>query len=425
MPMLSAAVERIPPRPVPVIPPVEPAAANSLDATSASSLGAKSAVSALPEYTAPIKTPYGGRAGFSVTAAAGNNWVSWSRNITVDLVEMAQKMHRGWVLGAAADLSFFWEGIPLGERFSLGFALNAGGNLAAVADQGLLSLLGNGFPNGAHGSLSFRGALYGELAILLRGSVPLPNRSLTLAFKPAIFVPLLYAAPDSSISISIDSSGDPPVLEADINYNAVFYMPFTPDDPWGILSSLGMDISLEAEYPMRDNLDLGLFLRHIPLIPATPKYRLTMKETAPEQIDNLLAEDTLTKLGNLVATELITTENYTERNRRPFALGISARYRPLTWLRVDALAGMVFDGYSESIPFSPEYRLGVDLRSPYVVGFSLSHSYQDHLFAERAGLIFDFNVLEIGLSAAFSSQDFLKSFSLAGLEFSLGLTAKF
>jgi hypothetical protein len=318
-------------------------------------------------------------------------------------------------------------------------ALNVLGSMTAVADNGLLSIPAHGFAdaaggNGAgggavHGALSFNGGFYLELPVSLHFPISLPSgklRSFGITIRPALFVPLLYTAPNTSF-IRIDAS-DSNGINANVTYNAVFYAPFNPfgdSDGYagGILSSMGMDISLGLEYPLSDTLGVSLYLRNIPIIPSTPRYRLAMTGIRTAQVDDIFGS--LDSLGGLFqAPALETGVNTTVRVMRPFALGAGILWTPFRekrFLSVDALVGMVFDGYG--IPL--EYQLGVELRSPWVVGAAFTHAYTGHLFRQRATLLFTLPAVELSLGAGLRSQDITKSFDLVGLELSLGLTAMF
>jgi hypothetical protein len=361
------------------------------------------------------------RAGFYADASAGNNWAVWSRVIRLNFTDMAANLRNGLMLGAAVDASLFFEGLSVGQNLSMGFALNTKGNMAAVADRDLLNIPAEGFAGGgARGSLRFYGGLYFELPVSFRFPVSLPadnSRPFGVTVRPAFFVPLLHAAPDSSIRIEASDSGG--AINADITYNAVFYTPFGGDGG-DFFSSLGMDVSLEAKYPLLNNLDINCYLRNIPLIPSTPRYRLAMTGTRHGEVDDFFGSlDGMAGLFDVPSIE--TGVNTSERVIRPFAFGFGASWEPFSFLTVNALLGMVFDGYG--VPL--EYQLSGEYRSPYLVGAALAHAYTDHLFREKLTLLFTLPALEISLGAGLRSQNFLKSFTPAGAELSMGLTTRF
>jgi outer membrane protease len=106
---------------------------------------------------------------------------------------------------------------------------------------------------------------------------------------------------------------------------------------------------------------------------------------------------------------------------RPFRLGAEVAWRPFSknWFTLTGSAGIAATNpfgadFDWATSLYPEYSVSADVTLVYVFGFNATSSYINHMFTQSLGFKLNLRLLELDVSIASSSADFLKSWTLAG-----------
>jgi hypothetical protein len=313
---------------------------------------------------------------------------------------------------------------------SLSFGLFGGFEVDgfAGASEDLIRLIKEG--NGRGGT--FDGTLMAGASVFVDAGIraSFPVKRLRLTVKPAVFAPLLYVPPPD-ISWRMDTSGGSTTVVLDaikMDMYSVLDLNDTRDGSTSMTIPLGADLSVEAVYPLFAKLDVGLGIEHIPLAPASLRYRARMESsTAIYKLDDIFGID-LGGGGSLNAPALpaFTTTYSSGESRlvfRPLRFDFFAEYRPrgedLFVIRpVIGFSVLTIYGYNKAC-----FNAGVEGQLNILRGFSLSLStaYRERVWRQSLGFMANFRVFELIAGVSFQGTNFTSSFAGRGLGVSLGM----
>jgi hypothetical protein len=315
-----------------------------------------------------------------------------------------------------------------------GFGLNVGldVNLDIAIPNKMFSLLSQGNSGGnqkTSGDMTIAGSIFAAVDIpiyvrvidvpyVIAPKSDAPRPKLKLGVTPGIFYPVMYI-PENGVHYELDTGDHLSVsVNGDINIYSAFNLE-NRDKFEDIPTQGGFDLTLSGEYPLASWLDAGLTISHIPVVPATLKYKTSMKVDGSDLIndDNLL--DGLDMEG-LEVSDVATTEG-SQKIMRPLRFDLYALYRPL-----DAQGfGITVRpnlGFTVLRAGSDSFNAGADveMRVARILYFNLGTGYREGLWNHHTGLTLNFHVIELSLGAALQSQDFVQSFNVGGLSVTLG-----
>jgi hypothetical protein len=281
-----------------------------------------------------------------------------------------------------------------------------------------------------------------------------------IKFRPAVFVPLVYVPP-GGITYSYERSStknDDGVsvtgVKFTVKYDLGIYTPIpigeflngaaNPDplamgqallDEW---KGFGYDFNLGVEYPYDEQLDLGLNLTGIPLIPANLGYGMGMKgeawmDTSKIDIYKLLKEDA--DMEELLKDAYGYPDNFdfdpipaaSLKVLRPFKAVAYADWRPFETQLLSLIPSLGFainPLYVQPASFEGGLSVRLDLGNIFVATFGIN--YNDRKWKNSIDLtLLNLYIFQIDLGLVFQSQDFVESWRGAGFAVNFGLKLGF
>ncbi|MDR2739789.1 MAG: hypothetical protein LBB68_08180 [Treponema sp.] len=387
--------------------------------------------------------------GFDAGASIANSYLIMKdilrETVTLDLSQMDDLYDGFSVLFNAHGKAF----INVNLGVSWGFGLFAGADAMGQfkIPQSMVELLARG--NDLNKSYSDDLGL-GAAAFLETGFwTSLKFRRIKFTVQPAYYVPLAYLG-KPTVHYSF-CAGEDGTISVHGKYKAELYTPISLGDAGSldigsilskdsldignILSKGGIDISLRAEYPLYYNLILGGTITHIPFFPAqlSDKYSISGSFGFPDK-DGKDGKDKKNIIdiinGKEDAPELIMNPpekgNGNKIVLRPLKVGVDAVYRPfrLRLLAVKPNLALVFNSIYD-IPVYADFGLTGELNLADIFILGVGTRYEDLVWKQRANLVLNFRVIELGIGISTQSQQFLKSFQGAGLGVDVGFRMGF
>lgn len=393
-------------------------------------------------FAAPLygEKPYrSAELGGNIDAAFANNYFGSSDIFNFQnkvLLDFRQKPLENFALNADIGADFFFN-INIGERLSFGLFAGVDAAMYAEVSKSLFSLLGQGNSQ-AHsfsGNALLGGSAYADAGV----KVGARTGALRLTVKPAMYVPLFYL-PNPSIAYSVDTAENTIDMKVGINMKVFTLVPLGDDLSINVgdvlerigSDSKGFDLAVEGVYTVRQELDLGLALTHIPLFPARlHHYRLwDMSYTfAPESFFDLLQGD-----GNI--TDALIEEGGATSSAgrnvsfwvfRPFRIDLYAEYKPagvnLFVLRPNiGFSLLTIYGYDKVC-----FNIGLEgqLHLGRLFGFSVSSGYTERVWEHALGMGVNLRVFELDVKAAMRGTSYASSFNGDGIGVSVGFRVGF
>ena len=244
------------------------------------------------------------------------------------------------------------------------------------------------------------------------------------SIRPALFTPLISVS-DSQISYTMQSTSAG-LTEITGTTDVSVCSPFSLEEmSKGLdtgtvigktLAASGLDLALSAEYPLMTMLDLGATLKGVPVVPSRMAYRARYSSTFSFKMDNLLQnyDDSLfkTSSGSESAFEKKTTYVL-----RPFKVGVTASYRPLSTKLVTLTPDLAMAIYHD-VYVDGGVQAKLDIMNLWIL--TLDSRYVDKVWRQSIGSTLNFRLIQFDTVIGSQSQSFLKSFQGAGFYASLG-----
>lgn len=375
------------------------------------------------------------------------------KDLVIDLTKLAQDLpDYGFAANVGANAKTYFN--MDFNKWGFGVFAQVSGNFNLGLSKDIFTFLGEGIQVGEEVVTSVNMGLesYAEVGVPVKAKVG----KLTIRATPSVYVPLVYVPqPNATITVSNNYDGSiTAVASADFAMYSVVDLSsafaggsFSGVD--GILDELkgidiqstllnkgGIDLNATVEYAFSKGFDLGVYA-HVPLKPATLDYKTSGNVSFTASVNPILnnlidgGELSYSFDGPTFSGIQCSTVNYAVN--RPFRLGAEVAWRPFKgkdWFILTGSAGVAATNpFGEDFDWSkslyPEYSVSADLTLAYVFGFNATSSYLNHMFTQSFGVKLNLRLVELDVSVASSSADFLKSWMLAGATAYAGIKVGF
>jgi hypothetical protein len=402
--------------------------------------------------------------GVDMDASAANNYLGlfdvFNRDRTI-VIEPARLSKSGlWLNGVLGTDVFF--NINFGEKFGLGFFAGFDTAMYSGTSGELFRILaeGNRDMRDFTVAMSTGGSAFADAGLDTRFKFG----KLSLKVSPAAYVPILYVPP-LQMSYHVDTTEG---LQADVHVQAEGYMPISPDDfvnfsvlsdsgsgsssgsgsgsgifgivdqralmtnLWHILEAWGLDLSLDAEYALNSQWDLGGSIASIPLYPSTLRhgasfqFDYTLDLPGDGDLIEMIRNDEFDQVVDLPEiSEPVVSDDLAFRAFRPLRFDVYAQYKPLSTnlivLKPDiGFSALTVYGYEASgMCFNAGLEAQLNLKR--IFSLSLASGYRERIWHHGLGLMLNLRIFQLNLGLSLQSQSFVNSFKLNGLGLAVGL----
>jgi hypothetical protein len=265
---------------------------------------------------------------------------------------------------------------------------------------------------------------------------------LKIKIRPSAFLPLVYTEPNITYNYRqvVDPVTGNSGMKFQVNYDMRIYSAFDMqelekngfdavmqnNDIW---NNLGFDLSLGAEFPLHDVIDIGVDVINIPLAMANLNHYIRLEgeayfDTSKINLDGLLEggeipedaygypEDFDIKYYNDGSTKLY----------RPFTMLSYAKYRPFKSPILSLIPSFGFSLnplYAELASLEGGLNIRLDLANIFIT--TIGVNYNDRRWKNSVDFVLNLRAFELDFGISFQSSDFVKSFQGAGLGVNVGL----
>jgi hypothetical protein len=265
--------------------------------------------------------------------------------------------------------------------------------------------------------------------------------------KPALYYPILYAK-TNNFSYTYTNNNNETIfnLGLDMQVYTAYHLDgdFNITDIFDkITATPGIDISIGAEYPLSETLeltkkynfldfDVEIDFINIPLYPST-------MEDYMRVIMNIGSDKPIDFFNDMDDFLVYDIEDYGKERRnvfRPFKMLVSANWRPFyrpspkdtdEWLRrkkewlvfIPILGFAINPLYSQPASFEGGIKTRLNLANLFIV--TLDIGYHDRLWKNSLELGFNFRIFEVDLGMNMQSPHFIKSWSGGGFGAAFGI----
>jgi len=269
------------------------------------------------------------------------------------------------------------------------------------------------------------------------------DRKLRINVRPAGFVTAAYVEPKMKYKL-VDVNKDGmhgSYIEVDYGFRA--YTPFSLEDPGKIMdtldvgSALGIDFSLGADYPLFEWIDVGVQFINIPLSPSRLRHYIELEgkafgDSSTITIDDLI-DNNFSNISFSIPEEFEFKYGEVSGNAvapffRPFKMLLTADFYPLYFLKQLPNRYLILSpvlGFSINTLFVQPaaievgLKVSTDLANMFVP--SISIFYEDQMWKNAFDFAFNLRAFQLNLGVSMQSQDFVKSWTGAGLRFIFGM----
>jgi len=271
------------------------------------------------------------------------------------------------------------------------------------------------------------------------------DRKLKINVRPAGFVTALYAEPKMKFTNVDVKNHEVTGSKIEVDFGVKAYAPFSLENPDNILSNLdinevisealGFDFSLGADFPLFDWIDVGVKFINIPLSPSRLKHYIEIIGKGTVDTSIISFEDLIDgKFPNDIYyfPEEIVPQYGKESGHyvffRPFKMLLTADFYPLYFLNEMPNRYLILSpvlGFSINTLFVQPaaievgLKVSTDLANMFIP--SISFFYEDQMWKNKFDFAFNLRAFQLNLGVAMQSQDFLKSWTGAGLRVNVGL----
>lgn len=384
---------------------------------------------ALPDTGTPIRTPHRFfELGIDEDIGVSNNALNAKeclvKDLVIDLRELADNMpSTGFDINAIETFKFYGN-LNLKNQFHLGMTAGIDSSVYGNISKELFDFLGYG--NKMNETLDVSGKVNADVFFYQTLETSFKAKNILFTLTPAVFAPIAHAetsdmkgkvenGSDGSVKLSASTKvimytvtdAQSIIEDKTFNTNAIV------DD---VLHGLGFDLSLAAEMPFPNYLELGLYTR-IPIVPGTLKYSASMTATASYTTDNIAGyiTDTNTTTKDFTISDK-TYESADFKLSRPFRFGIEGAWRPFgNWFTMTPLfgIGIKYPYTADAVPYV-EYNFDMDAELFHILGIHASTGYFNQVFVHQAGVMFNFRVIEIDADVSLQGSDMQQSWKGSG-----------
>lgn len=369
------------------------------------------------------------------------------KDLVINFTEIANSLDDDGLIFNVNTNEKFFVNINTGEYSGLGFytTVSAAGRFST--GKGIFEFLGKG---NSSGKINSTFAAQSDFFIETGASYKRKIRDLGFTFQAGYYMPVYYL-PRTEMNVRVSTADTGYTVKAkgsaDFNiysnfdlskaFNEDFEFSGTDDlfsaisaDTASLLGSGGINLGIKSEYKLFSTLDTGAYL-NVPIVPGRLKYKSKVKADFDAHVSTFLDsvgnDETEVDKDYNYSFKLGSTEKTSYKVSTPLRLGAESAWRPFgNWLTFRPSLGLAVrnpygDDFKASDSIFAEYSLAADMRLLYVMNFHFASLYQNRVFAQEFGFGFNFRVFEICLNLASSSSSFAKSWTLSGVDASLGL----
>lgn len=357
-----------------------------------------------------------------------------TKEIVFDFNDMAKSLDgNDFRLDAIIGADVFFN-LKVKQKFQLGLFVNVDVDGYAALPNALINFVANGnkLDEKILGDFGVGASAYATIGASFGSSI----RKIAFKITPEYFMPIVYIPrPDSAFSARLKSNGG---VTADAHATIKMYTPFSLEnglsnfDASSLFSSGGLDLTMEAEYPLFSFLDIGVKVSNLPLKPATLTSVAKISVSASAKIKDggfigYYTSETETE-ENVVTTEKTVSEvEYGEEETsvyRPFKLSFLAAWRPFKTriLTLKPILAFKFNdptaidtGIFNAEGFDMEFGVNVETLLLKVFGFSLNMYREDSVWKQQFGASMNLKIFEVDVVIGGQSSEFLQAFSGKGI----------
>lgn len=421
--------------------------------------------------------------GIESNVTAANSYFSLGKDvfgtedgyIHINFNKMAEDMlDSGFTVSLGGDLQA-WVSLNLGKLLRIkpfiGASVESSFTLPGSVFQFFAS--GNTIDEKSVFGIDMSADVIGQFGIELTSSVKFFGKRILITATPTAYAPLVHLSGNAGEAYFIARSDGSMEGRCDLNASVYSILSLNDStegmDPNELLAKLteniGYDFGIGVEFPFFSNLDIGVSISNIPVIPARIKYRNSVSTTYSVEIDplgNMLAETLSSKTKEEDAAETTpsegtgesgepvegqeTTDRSSEFYRfnsgnfdvssteveeqivRKVKLGATAAWRPFfsdllivkpaVSIKMDNLtmltAGKGTEGYFD-------WSLAAESVLLKFLKLGVKTSYRNEVFIQRFDLGLNLRLLEIDVAVSSTGKTFAGSFMADGVQAGVGV----
>lgn len=377
--------------------------------------------------------------------------------VVIDFNDMAEKTSDGLMLNFDSNV---WTDFNLnfGKKFHLGFHANVDAATRFVLSQDIIDFIANGneLDKPINASLAGGADIFATTGLTFGTMI----NKFKVRVGSNVFVPLVHienARVECSAVANSDGTNEvkgkalvdfylPTVVNSNGTFSS-FDELFSDEYFNGLLelnSYAGFDLEASVEYPLFNFLDLGVYVKNIPLVPAKLYSKAVIEKEFEMSTTSLLdgfevtSSEESDESDESEATEIGTYEVFETPKEiaRKFEFGAVAAIRPFgeKLLAIRPRIGFAFDDPSqltiESFKntinnFGFSFGVNAELNFLYFFHLYADSAYDSAIWTQQFGLGVDIHFVEVTMNFASQGTDFVGSFLGSGLKAKLGVKIGF
>ena len=275
------------------------------------------------------------------------------------------------------------------------------------------------------------------------------EKNLRINIRPAGFVTAAYVEPKMKYKfVDVNKDGmRGSYIEVDYGFRA--YTPFSLEEPDNIFNNLdvneaigealGFDFSVGADFPLFDWIDVGVKFVNIPLSPSRLRQYMELQgkvtvDSSEMTINDLIKGKLPKDFYSIPESDDFEFEYGKVSGKtvspffRPFKMLLSADFYPLYFIEKQPNRYLILYpvlGFSINTLFVQPaaievgLKVSTDLSNIFIP--SISIFYEDQMWKNKFDFALNLRAFQLNLGAAMESQDFVKSWTGAGLRIIFGL----
>ena len=259
---------------------------------------------------------------------------------------------------------------------------------------------------------------------------------LKMKLRPAAYIPIAYAEPNISYTFTEKGNGLYMGLAYDLYVYSVLDMEnILGSDSFDFMALLGLlntttigfDFNIGFEFPVIPQLDVGVNILNIPVKPSQIKHY--MRLTGEAYVDTSKIDIMEMMNGGEMPDDIYSfPDNFdivygtSEKSViRPIKFIVHTNYRPFKhpMLTLIPNVGMSLNSmYAEPVSLEAGLKLRLDFANMFVTTFGIN--YEDRVWKNTMLLTLNLRIFQIDVGIGIGSQDFKKSFRIAGASANIG-----
>jgi len=327
--------------------------------------------------------------------------------IVIDL----DKLSDGFIFNFGADITPFY--FSFNAKKGWGFGLST-----RVEAIGILGISGKllSISEAVNEKSDIGGALFASATVNTHFNI----KKLKIKINPSLFYTLAYVTPSpkslSGLTYTLDYSNGTVLY---VDYDMRLYTGSSLEgNIFDITAKPGFDINFGIEYPLIKQIDIGIDVINIPIIAS--------KITDYTQIKGRVGSDKpITFNGDSFFDTISETKKGKEEIdvNRPLKLTAYLNWRPVFGTKLLTITPVFGFNYNKLYyePFSLEGGLNASLNLANLFIVKAGVNYTDRMFINSVSVALNFRAIELDIGANIRAQDFVQSWTGAGLGVNVGL----